>query len=447
MVVVDAVERPRVLVAPREGGWGMPEWEVEEERGHDPDLGRAVRLVRERLRVEVGVLRHVEPGEDEAKRRRWGTWVMERRGGSDVLTGGAWWMTRLELAGAGEGMELATGVLRELEEEVAPENRRAWSFPGWLDAAEGWMREQLRELGREAVGAIEQVRNNSISSVLRARTTEGDVYLKAASPHFRHEARITRGLAARFPEHLPRVLAADEERSWMLLEDFSPLLRGAPLETWEETLLIAGELQRRNVGEADWLYSIGCADRRLAVLRDQIPALVDAPEVRAELDEALRGTLVARVPELQAMCDELAGCGVPETLIHGDLHGGNVARGGGRVTIFDWTDGAVGHPFLDLVTFLPTERRKPPGVDDAKAAARRLADAYLEGWTTFASPAQVRRAIELVKTVGQLHHAQSYLQILRSLEPADYWQWEGELGEWLTPVADPTRTMRDIYPD
>jgi hypothetical protein len=445
VVVVDAAQRPRVLVAPREGGWGVPEWEVDEAPTRSPDLGRILGQVRERLGLEVGVLRYVEAHEDEATRRRSGTWVMERRGEG---RGGGKWVTRAELEVEGDATaRFAAEVLRELEDGRAPANRQAWSFPGWLNEAERWMRERLRAIAREPTGLIEQVRNNSISSVLRAHTAEGDVYLKAASPHFRHEARITRGLAGRFPEHLPRMLAADEERSWMLLEDFSPLLRGAPLETWQETLLIAGELQRRCVGEEDWLFSIGCADRRLAVLRDQIPVLVDAPEVRAELDEALRRKLVARVSELQAMCDELAGCGVPETLIHGDLHGGNVARGGGRVTIFDWTDGAVGHPFLDLVTFLPTERRKPPGVDDAKAAARRLTDAYLEGWTTFASPAQLRRAIELLKAVGQLHHAQSYLQILRSLEPADYWQWEGELREWLTEVADPTRKMKDIFPE
>ena len=446
VVVVNMAAEPRVLVVRREGGWGVPEWEVEEAPAHDPDLGRILGQVRERLGVEVGALRSVEPQEDEAARRRSGTWVMERRGAAQTIEGHKW-MTRAELATGGDDLaRFASSVLRELEEGSAPPNRRAWSLPGWLNEAEAWMRERLRELKREPIGPIEQVRNNSISIVLRAHTAAGDVYVKAASPHFRHEARITRALAERFPEHTPRVLATDDTRSWMLLEDFSPLLRGAPLETWQEALTIMGDLQRRFVTEHAWLFSIGCADRRLAVLREQIPALVDSAELRAELDEALWTKLVARVPELQEMCDALAACGVPETLIHGDLHGGNVARGGGRVTLFDWTDAAVGHPFLDLVTFLPTERRKPPGVDDAKAAAQRLTDAYLEGWTTYASAAQLRRAMELLKSVAQLHHAQSYLQILRSLEPADYWQWEGELAQWLTVVADSTRTMKDIYP-
>jgi hypothetical protein len=37
--------------------------------------------------------------------------------------------------------------------------------------------------------------------------------------------------------------------------------------------------------------------------------------------------------------------------------------------------------------------------------------------------------------VQQLHHAQSYLQIWRSIEKDNGWQWAGELGKWLEPLA------------
>src|SRR5688572_6611526 len=204
VVVVDGARAggTRVLVVAREGGWEVPEWEVEEERAHDPDLGRVVRLVRERLRMEGGVLRYVEPQEDETARRRSGTWVMERRGGVVEAPEGARWATRAELvalmaergsaAVVGEGtpgVRIALEVLRDSEEGLSPAGRRAWSEPGWLAVAEEWMTAQLDGLGRPPVGPIEQLKNNSISSVLRAHTAAGDFYLKAASPHFRHEAR------------------------------------------------------------------------------------------------------------------------------------------------------------------------------------------------------------------------------------------------------------------
>lgn len=444
-VVLDCavVRRPRVLVVPAANGGGLvlPAWVVEEGREHNPDVGRFAAQARERLGVAVVVLRYLEPSEDETARARSGTWVLQARGPLDGASGalpGAQWVPRGELARLADADDrrLAEEVARQLADGASPPGRCAWAAPEWLDEAAAWMTARLAALGRPPVGPIVQFRSNSISSVLRAPTPRGDVYLKAACRHFRTEARITQGLAARFPEHVPVVLAADVERSWLLMEDVGPPLRRAgPMREWERALCLMGELQRRCVDDTDWLFSIGAADRRLTVLRTQVPALLAAPETRRELDgDALAG-LTARTPELEGACDALAACGVPETLIHGDLHAGNVALRDGRITLFDWTDAGVAHPFLDLITFLPNHRRRPVDADDPEAAAQRLLDAYLEGWTTFAPPTQLRRAVDLLQTVQGLHHAQSYLQIMRSIEPADYWQWQGELGEWLEPLV------------
>jgi aminoglycoside phosphotransferase (APT) family kinase protein len=64
------------------------------------------------------------------------------------------------------------------------------------------------------------------------------------------------------------------------------------------------------------------------------------------------------------------------SLVHGDLHLGNVAKGPGGPLIFDWTDACVAHPFLDLATI----RRGTGEVDVAEAELRaRLRAAYLAG--------------------------------------------------------------------
>ncbi|HEU5316635.1 MAG TPA: aminoglycoside phosphotransferase family protein [Chloroflexota bacterium] len=435
---------PRVLLVPSQDGrtWTLPSWTAVEPRERDPDVGRIAVQARDVLGFDVVLLQYVEPTEDEAARERSGTWIMEPRGVERpaATSAGARWVTAADLdmlpAANGDALRLARQRLAELTSDQSPLGRCAWCAPRWLAEAEAWIARQLDAIGRPATGPTVQFRSNSISSVLRAPTARGDVYFKAASHHFRTEARITTGLATRFGEHLPTLLAVNVERSWLLMEDFGPRLRESGQEVWETALRLMGELQRRCIGETDWLLSIGAADRRLAILREQIPALLDAPETRREVAPELHARLVARIPRFQEACDALAACGVPETLIHGDLHGGNVAATRGRVTLFDWTDAAVAHPFLDLVTFLPSERRTPVAAEGRPLEfAQRLRDAYLEGWTAYATPGQLRRALTLLNTVQQLHHAQSYLQILRSLEPADYWQWEGELAQWLTPLA------------
>jgi hypothetical protein len=327
-------------------------------------------------------------------------------------------------------------VLAELTRTAAPTGRVPWALPGWLAEASTWMVERLGTIGRPATGPVEQYRNWCISSVLRAPTVSGHVYLKAASAHFGAEARITCALAQRFPASAPRVLAADLGRSWLLLDDVGDALRrsGVPVDValWERALCRMGEMQRACAGQTAWLLAIGCADRRLARLREQIPSLLDAPETRAETDAALLARLAALVPEIQAACGALAACGIPETLLHGDLHAGNVGYKDGRLSIFDWTDAAVGHPFIDLLTFLPSRPR--PGILDPAAVSRRLLEAYLQGWAAFAPMDELRRAVELVQTVARLHHAQSYLQILRSVERADYWQFRGDIASWLEPI-------------
>ncbi|MBI1880332.1 MAG: phosphotransferase [Chloroflexi bacterium] len=58
------------------------------------------------------------------------------------------------------------------------------------------------------------------------------------------------------------------------------------------------------------------------------------------------------IPHLKARCDQLAGYSVPQTLVHGDLHTGNVALVEGKLLFFDWTDACVTHPFFDVMLMM-----------------------------------------------------------------------------------------------
>ena len=48
----------------------------------------------------------------------------------------------------------------------------------------------------------------------------------------------------------------------------------------------------------------------------------------------------------------VAACGVPDTLVHGDFHPGNVAGRPDDYVILDWGDSFVGHPLLDELPFV-----------------------------------------------------------------------------------------------
>jgi len=306
---------------------------------------------------------------------------------------------------------LLAGYLEALERGDVPEQRPPWALPGWGADARSWVELEVRRLGHSVAG-VEQVKHWSISSVLRVSTDGPDFYFKvpARLPYFVDEAMVTARLVERFPDYVPAPLAVDLERGWLLLPEFDEVFGwDAPLELRRQALRRFAGLQRRTADLAADLLADGCHDRRLNVLETQVDQLVHDPEAVARLTDEEVIELRRLAPELKALCGRLAALGLPSTLVHGDLHMMNVARVGGELVYFDWTDACVAHPFVDLLS-LEWE------TDEADRAA--LLDAYLEPWQGAVTADALREAVALAAVVIPLHHAVSYQRIVANLEPS-----------------------------
>jgi aminoglycoside phosphotransferase (APT) family kinase protein len=301
----------------------------------------------------------------------------------------------------------------------------------------------MARLGRPLTGPVEQVRVWELSCVLRAPTTAGDVWFKTniASPLFVNEGVVMRALAELFPDRVPAPLAVDSERGWMVLAGFGGRVGwDASLEAVEEVARSFARMQVEAAGHVDRLLAAGCHDRRLDRLAARAAAWL--PEVGADgrlpaMDAAtwLSGdeaaALAAAVPRIHACCQELAGLAVPPSLVHGDLHLGNVAEGPRGPLLFDWTDACVAHPFLDLATI----RRGTGEVDVAEAELRaRLRAAYLPAWSSFEAPERLARAWELAAPLGALHQAISYRSLIASLQPPIDLHMSQSTAWWLRQV-------------
>ena len=127
------------------------------------------------------------------------------------------------------------------------------------------------------------------------------------------------------------------------------------------------------------------------------------------LSEDEMAALAAAVPRLRAACAELAGLAVPPSLVHGDLHLANVAKGPRGYLFFDWTDACVAHPFLDLPTMRRGSAFAEDDDEDEAELRERLRAAYLPEWASFGPPARLARAWELAAP----HLAQSTAWWLR----------------------------------
>jgi hypothetical protein len=316
-----------------------------------------------------------------------------------ALPEGLAWVGRAELAAAGGGRDDATLAERALEELAAGGAVQPWAARGWFAAAEAWLRAAMEAAGRPLTGPLRQVRVWELSSVLRAPTGAGDVWFKAnlASPLFVDEGAVMGTLAALFPGRVPAPLAVDAERGWMVLDDFGEEVGwGAPVEVAVEVARAHARLQVEAAAHVDRLLAAGCHDRRLDRLAAEaeawLPALaatgrLPCIDAATWLSEDEQAALRAAVPRLLAHCDQLAGYAVPPSIVHGDLHLGNVARGPDGYLLFDWTDACVAHPFLDL----PSIRRGTAFAEDEGETElrERLRAAYIPEWASFESPARL----------------------------------------------------------
>jgi hypothetical protein len=251
-----------------------------------------------------------------------------------------------------------------------------------------------------------------VSVVLSSRSPDGRAFLKCSCSIFRQEGGLTALLAERTPDLVPEVLAVDHNEGWLLMRDLAGTGLGArPPQDWAAGLTAHATLQHAWQGRTGPLLDAGAPVRPLDELAAWVRGLSGDDDLMHRLGPDLRAAWDAACPALADSCLRLAEIGPPMTLVHGDLHPWNVSVDDSGVRIFDWTDAAVSHPFVDLVTYV---LRAPD-----EATRRALLDGYLARWTDQLAPAQLRQAGELALVAGSLYQVRTYRTLLASLLPDD----------------------------
>ena len=74
---------------------------------------------------------------------------------------------------------------------------------------------------------------------------------------------------------------------------------------------------------------------------------------------------------------------MPDTLVHGDYHPGNLRGEPGHLTMLDWGDTGVGQPLLDMPAFLEVA---PP------ASVARIREHWLDAWRAAVPGCDAERA-------------------------------------------------------
>ncbi|MGB7979401.1 MAG: aminoglycoside phosphotransferase family protein [Candidatus Nanopelagicales bacterium] len=300
--------------------------------------------------------------------------------------------------------------------------RAAYARPGGPQADLAWAEGVLARRGTPRIGAPRQIRTWNLSCIWVLPTAQGPVWLKSVPPFFGHEGAMIEMLAS-VTDAVPALLGRDDGR--VLLGDVPGVDQcDAPARVLRQMLQVLVGMQVALIGRVDSVLATGAFDWRPPRFDDLAADVVD--RTADQLDMRTRAALtriLAGLPKRQAA---LAACGIPDTLVHGDFHPGNVHGGTDGLVILDWADSGVGHPLLDQSVFL----ERVPQADQP------LLRAFWSAlWRAVIPDCEPDRAAGLLAPIAALRQAVIYRFFLDRIEPAEHLYHAADPAVWLAKAA------------
>lgn len=279
-----------------------------------------------------------------------------------------------------------------------------------------WAASILERQGLRPTGSPQQVRTWNLSSVWRIPVEGQTTWLKSVPSFFAHEGAILEALDGR---PVPRLLGHEGGRV-LLAEIGGDDMYDARLPELLQMVTILVDIQGSWIGRETDLRAIGLPDWRAEALTEAISDVLGRTMEALSPDE--NATLRRFVSELPRRFAEIVACGLPDTLVHGDFHPGNVRGTPERLVLLDWGDSGIGHPMLDQPAFLqrvPVEFRA------------RIRERWADEWRRIMPGADPERASGLLAPIAAARQAVIYQKFLDNIEPSEHPYHRDDPADWL----------------
>lgn len=307
-----------------------------------------------------------------------------------------------------------------------------------MDTADvAWIESRLAERGETLVQTPMAHRIQPWSVVHRCETDHGTRWFKRVLSVARHEPALSALLAGRFPGTSAPCLAHDTVGRRVLLGDIGFPLRERLPEAeplWAEGLAIHARQQRALVDATNEWDRLQVPDRRSPAIARALRSLV-APDSRS-FDGVWHPVLPPDLIERSLrIADRLERpTGLPDTLVHHDLHDANLFVEGATVRVADWGECGIGHPWAVLTVALRAAcHRWQTSRDDPRVA--RLRDTYLDCWSGDYDPGDRERLLRDADLRGRVSRALDWFAILGSVSADERADDEAAVAGWLEEAA------------
>jgi aminoglycoside/choline kinase family phosphotransferase len=280
-----------------------------------------------------------------------------------------------------------------------------------------WAVSQLQELGYSDIAQPKTIRSRPWSTVLCFNTSKGDAYFKFMAPLFSNEPVLLKFLTSKNILHIPKVIAANPSLRCFLMEEAGDPLRNFLKQNYDMnfvqiSLEIYADIQIHCILYVDDLLKINLNDWRLKnfgrLYEDfmQNDALFIADGLSIVEISALKNLRT----KIEEAAHQLALIPIPQTLEHTDFHDNNVLIQDGQLTINDFGDACISHPFFSLASFLSSAERHY-GLRKNSEAYLMLRDAYLNKWWSYTAYDSLLKAFNLVCLLRPFIFSMNFMRI------------------------------------
>ena len=276
-----------------------------------------------------------------------------------------------------------------------------------------WAEKYLIARGYCLTGSSVPVQITSYSSVIRILTSTGSVYLKQNPKGLSLEPNIIQILHDNLQSNVPIILAINDELNCFLVNDVGDPLRTKLKQQFQPDLLwqavkLYTQIQSSTTEHIQNFLELGVPDWRLKnfpSLYRQLIHKTDLLKADGLLDIELE-TLDRLLPTVSSLCTQLSYFKLPETLDHCDFHDNNILIKENTLdmTIIDWGECVITHPFFSLITCL-NQATRHYNLKESDRNYSELQDACFHHWLNSRSKDDLLDMMHIAKCLWPIYSA------------------------------------------